>query len=91
MRGSTDLLSVIDPFKGDEDFHIIIDAPYLAIVYIEGRIRGHVLKSPLHFAVMQEVAKGHGLIVDEVADPGCGSLEITFRVCGETNRKDQQH
>lgn len=66
----------------ESDFIIIVDAPYFTIVYTEGRFRARTWSNPIAYAVMLEVAGAHGLIVDEIVDPGWGGLEITFRECG---------
>lgn len=66
----------------DSDFIVLIDAPYLTIVYTGGRFRGRVWGSPICYAVLLEVAAAHGLIIDELVDPGWGGLEITFRESG---------
>lgn len=78
---SLETIPAADPFDG-LDFFIVVDAPHLTIVYTEGRFRGRTRSDHLSMAVMVEVARGHGLLVDEVVDPGWGSFEITFRECG---------
>lgn len=66
----------------ESDFIILVDAPYLTIVHTEGRFRARTWNNPLCYAVLLEVAGAHGLIVDELVDPGWGGLEITFRESG---------